>query len=60
MHVYLFEQRSRVIPYAEKVFASLQQRSIRIGRYVCVHVVVSEPRCRVFRCLRQGWFGLYD
>lgn len=55
----LFKQRSRVIPYSEEVFAPLQQRRVRIGRYVRIHVVVSQPRRSGFGCLCQRRFGLH-
>lgn len=62
--VLLFEQRSRVIPYPEEVFAPLQKRRIRIRRYVRVHVVFSQPRRGILRCVSERRFrfqhGLLD
>jgi len=62
--VLLFEQRFRVIPNPEEVFAPLQKRRVRIRRYVRVHVVVSQPRRGVLRRLSERRFrlhhGLFD
>lgn len=53
--VHLFEQILSIMPDSEEVFVFAQQFCSCIWWYVCVHMVVSQPRRCVF-CAVTSWF----